>query len=65
MEAISQEDVDILERVQKRATKMMPSLRNVSYEMCLKSMLFNKTRNQDIERRSDRSVLNIEWVYTY
>ena len=35
MEAISQ-DIDMLERVQRRATKMIPTLRNISYEMRLK-----------------------------
>ena len=29
-------DIDILERVQRRATKMIPKLRNNSYEMHLK-----------------------------
>ena len=29
-------DIDILERVQRRATKMIPKLRNISYEMYLK-----------------------------
>ena len=29
-------DIDMLERVQRRATKMMPKLRNISYEMRLK-----------------------------
>ena len=29
-------DIDILERVQMRATKMIPKLGNISYEMCLR-----------------------------
>ena len=29
-------DIDMLERVQRRATKMIPKLRNISYEMLLK-----------------------------
>ena len=29
-------DIDLLERVQRRATKMIPKLRNISYEMRLK-----------------------------
>ena len=29
-------NIDILERVQRRATKMLPKLRNISYEMRLK-----------------------------
>ena len=29
-------DIDMLERVQRRATKMIPQLRNISYEMRLK-----------------------------
>ena len=43
----------MLERVQRRATKMIPKLRNISYEMRLKECGFNNTRNQKIERRSD------------
>ena len=35
-------DIDILERVQRRATKMIPKLRNISYEMRLK-MWFKAT----------------------
>ena len=44
-------DIDMLERVQRRATKMIQKLRNISYEMRLKEW-FNNTRNQKIERRS-------------
>ena len=29
-------DIDILERVQRRATKIIQKVRNISYEMCLK-----------------------------
>ena len=43
-------DIDILERVQRRATKMIQKLRNISYEMHLKDWI-NNTRNQKIERR--------------
>ena len=32
----SSKDIDMLERVQRRATKMIPKLRNISYEMRLK-----------------------------
>ena len=49
-------DIDILERVQRRATKMIQKLRNISYEMCLKRMWINNTRNQEFEGRSDRTV---------
>ena len=45
-------DIDMQERVQRRANKMIPKLRNTSYEMRLK-MWFNNIRNQKIERRSD------------
>ena len=44
-------DIDMLERVQRRATKMIQKLRNISYEMRL--LWSNNTRNQKIERRSD------------
>ena len=36
MEAYRKKDIDTLERVQRRATKMIPKLRNISYEMRLK-----------------------------
>ncbi len=29
-------DIDLLERVQRRATKIIPKLRDLSYEICLK-----------------------------
>ena len=48
-------DIDMLERVQRRATKKIPKLSNISYEMHLK-MWINNTRNKEIERRSDRRV---------
>ena len=35
-------DIDMLERVQRRARKMIPTLRNISYEMCLKECGLNK-----------------------
>jgi len=44
-------DIDMLERVQMRATRTIPTLRNISYEMCLNSIWFNNTRNQNIETR--------------
>ena len=37
-------DIDILERVQRRATKMIQTLRNISYEMRLKNWI-NNIRN--------------------
>ena len=42
-------DIDMLERVQRRATKIIPKLRNISFKMCLKEC--GLTRNQEIERR--------------
>ena len=36
MEAISQKVIDMLERVERKATKMTPKLRNISYKMRLK-----------------------------
>ena len=48
----------MLERVQRRATKMIPKLRNIGYEMRLKE--FGLTTLET--RRLDRSVYNIEWV---
>ena len=45
-------DIDILERVQRRATKMIQKLRNISYEMRLKECGLSTLET----RRSDRSV---------
>ena len=42
----------MLERVQRRATKMIQKLRNISYDIRLKECGYN-TRNQKIERSSD------------
>ena len=44
-------DIDLLERVQRRTTKTIAKLTNISYEMRLNSkrMWFNNTRNQKIE----------------
>ena len=42
-------DIDMLKRVQRRATKMIPTHAS-------KRMWINNTRNQETERRSDRSV---------
>ena len=48
--------IDILERVQSRTTKMIQKLRNISYEMRVKECGLTTPRNQETERRSDRSV---------
>ena len=36
MKTYRKKDIDMLERVQRRATKMIPKLRNISYELRLK-----------------------------
>ena len=40
---------------------MIPKPRDISYEMRLRECCLN-TRNQEVERKSDRSVYNTEWV---
>ena len=52
-------DINMLERVQRRATKMIPKLRDISYEMHLRECGLTTLETQ---RRSDRSVYDIEWV---
>ena len=47
-------DIDILERVQRRATKMIPKLRNISCEMHLKECGLTTLETRRL--RSDRSV---------
>ena len=47
-------DIDMLERVQRRATKMIPKLRNISYEMRLKecgltTLETRRLRGEEIE----------------
>ena len=46
-------DIDTLEGIQRRATKMIPELRDLSYEERLKRMWFNNTRDKEVKRRSD------------
>ena len=45
-------DIDKLERIQQRATKMIPELRRKS----LITMWFDNTREQETKRRPNRSV---------
>ena len=55
-------DIDILERVQRRATKMIigmiigPQLRRP-----LKRMQIDNTGDKEIKRGSDRSIQDIKW----
>ena len=51
-------DIDKLERIQRRATKMIPELRDLSYEsnLTLITMWFDNTRDQETKRRPNRSV---------
>ena len=48
-------DIDMLERVQMRATKMIQKLRDFSYEMQLRECGLTKLETRRL-RRSDRSV---------
>ena len=51
-------DNDILERVQRRATKMIPKLRNISYEIRgLTTLETRRLRGNQVE-----VFKNIEWV---
>ena len=45
-------DIDILERVQRRANKMIQKLRNISYEMCLKE--YGLTTLETMRLRGDQ-----------
>ena len=49
-------DIDKLERIKRRATKIIQELRDLSYESCLLHMWFDKTRDQEKKRRPNRSV---------
>ena len=46
-------NIDMLERVQRRATKMIQKLRNISYEMRLKECALTTLETRKFERRSD------------
>ena len=48
-------DIDTLERIQRRATKMIPELRDLSYEESPERMWFNNSRDKEVKRRSDLS----------
>ena len=48
-------DIDTLERIQRRATEMIPELRDLSYEERLKRMWLNNSRDKEVKRRSNRS----------
>ena len=50
----------MLERVQRRATKIIPKL--ISYEMHLRECGLTTLKDQKIARRSDKRFKNIEWV---
>ena len=55
--------IDILERLQRRSTEMIQKLKNISYEVCLKGMWFNNTRNwylHSFEAR-ERANATIAW----
>ncbi len=59
MESISQErhtPVDMLEKIQRRATKLIPELRYLRYEERLKECGLTTLRNAKIKRGSSRSV---------
>ena len=49
-------DIYKLERIQRRATKMIPELRDLSYESRLLQCGLTRTRNQETKRRPNRSV---------
>ena len=46
-------DIYTLERIQRRATKLIPELRDLSYEECPpERMWFNNSRDKEVKRRS-------------
>ena len=46
----------MLEKIQRRATKLIPELRDLRYEERLKAMWIDNTRNAKIKGGSNRSV---------
>ena len=46
----------MIERVQRKATKMIQKFKNISYEMRLKEYGLTTLETRRFERRSDRSV---------
>ena len=55
-------DTGKLERIQRRGTKMIQELRDLSYESRLLTMWFDNTREQETKMRPNRSVYNSEWL---
>ena len=49
-------DIDTLEKIQRRATKLIPRLRDLRYEERLKGMWTDNTRNAKIKGGANRSV---------
>ena len=49
-------DIDMLEQIQRRATKLIPGLRYLRYEERLKGMWTDNTRNATIKGGPNRSV---------
>ena len=54
-------DIDMLERVHRRAAKMILKLRDISYEMCLKECGLTTLETRRL-RRDQTKELNIEWI---
>ena len=46
-------DVDTLERIHRRATKIIPELRDLTYEECLKECGLTTLRDKEVKRKSD------------
>ena len=46
-------DIDTLEYIKMRATKIIPELRDHSYEERLKERFFSNSRDKEVKRRSD------------
>ena len=46
-------DIDTLERIQRRTTKMIPELRDLSYEERLKECGLNNSRDKEVKSRSN------------
>ena len=46
-------DISMLEHIQRRATKIIPELRDLIYEERLNEYGFNNSRDKEVKRRSD------------
>ena len=55
-------DIDTLERKQRRATKIIPELKDLSYEECLKECGLTTLKTSRLEEIILKFLKDIEWV---